>query len=77
MVMNYFAPVLSEGSLNSLDRRWPMVVGWFCRAFDMQLHIVFWSSRITRLVLGIVPMGFFPRTPSFFQLVLCGFTRST
>jgi len=34
----------------------------------MQLHIVFWSSGITRLVLGIVPIGFFPRTPSFTNL---------
>jgi len=34
----------------------------------MRLHVVFWSSGITRLVLGIVPMGFFPRTPSFTNL---------
>jgi len=34
----------------------------------MQLHVVFWSSGITRLVLGIVPRGFFPRTPSFTNL---------
>jgi len=34
----------------------------------MQLHVVFWSSSITRLVLRIVPMGFFPRTPSFTNL---------
>ena len=34
----------------------------------MQLHLVFWSSGITRLVLGIVPIGFFPRTPSFTNL---------
>ena len=34
----------------------------------MQLHVVFWSSSITRLVLGIVPMGFFPRTPCFTNL---------
>jgi len=31
----------------------------------MQPHIVFWSSRITRLFYGIVPVGFFPQTPSF------------
>jgi len=31
----------------------------------MQLHIVFWSSGITQLVLGIVPIGFFPQAPSF------------
>jgi len=30
----------------------------------MQRHVIFWSSSITRLILGIVPMGFFPRTPS-------------
>jgi len=34
----------------------------------MQLHIVFWSSGITRLVLRIVAIGFFPRTPSFTNL---------
>jgi len=34
----------------------------------MQLHVVFWSSGITALVLGIVPMGFFPRTPSLTNL---------
>jgi len=30
----------------------------------MQLHLVFLSSGITRLVLGIVPIGIFPQTPS-------------
>ena len=34
----------------------------------MQLHLVFWSSGITRLVLGIVPIRIFPRTPSFTNL---------
>jgi len=34
----------------------------------MQLHIVFWSFGITRLVLGIVPTGLFLRTPSFTNL---------
>jgi len=34
----------------------------------MRLHVVFWSSGIARLVLGIVPMGLFPRTPSFTNL---------
>jgi len=34
----------------------------------MQLHLVFLSSGITRLVLGIVPTGIFPRTPSFTNL---------
>ena len=34
----------------------------------MRLHVVFWSSGITRLVLGIVPIGFFPRAPSFTNL---------
>jgi len=34
----------------------------------MQLHIVFWSSGITRLALRIVPIGIFPRTPSFTNL---------
>jgi len=30
----------------------------------MQAHVVFWCSGISQLVLGIVPMGCFPRTPS-------------
>jgi len=34
----------------------------------MQLHLVFLSSGIRRLVLGIVPIGIFPRTPSFTNL---------
>jgi len=34
----------------------------------MHPHVVFWSSTITRLVLGIVPMGLFPRTASFTNL---------
>jgi len=34
----------------------------------MQLDLVFLSSGITRLVLGIVPIGIFPRTPSFTNL---------
>jgi len=34
----------------------------------MRLHVVFWSSGITRLGLGIVPVGFFPRTSSFTNL---------
>jgi len=45
-----------------------MFFGWFRREFKLQLHVVFWSSSITRLVLGIVPIGFFPRTPSFTNL---------
>ena len=38
------------------------------REFGRQLHLVFWSSGITRLVLGIVPIGISPRTPSFTNL---------
>jgi len=34
----------------------------------MRLHVVFWSSGITRLVLGIVPIGFFPQTTCFTNL---------
>jgi len=34
----------------------------------MRLHLVFWSFGITGLVLGIVPIGIFPRTPSFTNL---------
>jgi len=51
-----------------MDRRWPISFGWFRRQFNLQLHHVFWSSGITRLVLGIVPIGFFPQTPSFTNL---------
>jgi len=61
-------PRAHRGYSNSLDRRWPFFVGWFRREFDMRLHVVFWSSGITRLVLRMVPMGFFPRTPSFANL---------
>jgi len=34
----------------------------------MRLHLVFCSSGITRLVLGIVPIGIFPQTRSFTNL---------
>jgi len=34
----------------------------------MKPHVVFLSAGITRLVLRIVPIGFFPRTPSFSNL---------
>jgi len=68
MVTNYLAPVLVKGSVNSPDRRWPFFFGWFRREFGMRLHLVFWSSGITRLVLGIVPIGTSPRTPSFTNL---------
>jgi len=34
----------------------------------MQRHLIFLSSGITRLVLGMVPIGIFPRTPSFTNL---------
>jgi len=68
MVTNYLAPVLVKGSVNSLDRRGPIFFGWFRREFGMRLHLVFWSSDITRLVLGIIPIRIFPRTPSFTNL---------
>jgi len=64
MVSNYLALVLTKGSLNSLDRKWPIIFGWFRGEFGMHPHVVFWSSGITRLVLRIVPISFFPRTPS-------------
>jgi len=51
-----------------VDRRWPIIFGWLCREFNLQLHVVFWSSGITRLVLRIVPIGVFRRTPSFTNL---------
>jgi len=34
----------------------------------MQLHVLFWSSGIAQLALGIVPMGFFLRSLSFTNL---------
>jgi len=61
-------PRAHRGLSNSLDRRWPFFRGWFGREFDMRLHVVFGSRGMTWLVLGIVPMGFFPRTPSFTNL---------
>ena len=51
-----------------LDRRWTFFFHWFRREFGMQPHIVFRSSGIKRLVLGIVPIDFFPKTPSFTNL---------
>jgi len=68
MVMNYLALVLVEGSLTRWTEDGHSSLGWFRREFDIQLHLVFWSSGITRLVLGIVPIGIFPRTPSFTNL---------
>ena len=34
----------------------------------MRQHVIFWSSGITRLALGIVPVGFIPQTSSFTNL---------
>jgi len=34
----------------------------------MRLHVIFWSSGITQLVLGVIPIRFFPQTPSFTNL---------
>jgi len=34
----------------------------------MRAHVIFLSSDITWLVTGIAPLGFFPRTPSFYSL---------
>jgi len=42
-----------------------MFFGLFSREFDMDRHVVFCTSGITRLVRGIVHMFFFPRIPSF------------
>ena len=68
MVTNYLALVLVEGSLTRWTEDGNSSLGWFRREFGMQLHLVFLSSGITRLVLGIVPIGFSPRTPSFTNL---------
>ena len=68
MVTNYLALVLVEGSLTRWTEDGQSSFGWFRREFSMQLHLVFWSSGITRLVLGIIPIGIFPRTPSFTNL---------
>jgi len=65
--MNYLALVPTEGSLT----RWTeegqsSLVGTVenstCNC------MLFWSSGIARLVLGIEPIGVFPRTPSFANL---------
>jgi len=50
---------------NSPDTRWPFFFGWLCQEFDVRLHVIFLTSGITCLVLGLAPMGFLPRTPSF------------
>jgi len=61
-------PRAHRGFSTSLVRRCPIFFGWWRRKFALQLHVVFWSSSITRLFLGIVPTGLFPRTPSFTKL---------
>ena len=68
MVTNYLALVRVEGSLTRWTEDGHFFFGWFGREFGMRPHVVFWSSGITWLVLGIVPMGIFPRTPSFTNL---------
>ena len=68
MVTNYLTLVLTEGSLTRWTEDGHSSLVGSRQEFDMQLHVVFWSSGITRLVLGILPMGFFPRTPSFTNL---------
>jgi len=64
MITNYLAPVLTEGSLTCCREDGPSALVGSVREFHMQLHVVFWSSGITSLVFRIIPMGFFPRTPS-------------
>jgi len=68
MVTNYLALMLVEGSLTRRTDDGHFFFGWFRQEFGMQLHLVFWSSGITRLVLEIVPIGIFPRPPSFTNL---------
>jgi len=68
MIINYLATVLTEGSLTRWTEDGHSAFSWFRREFDLQLHVVFWSSGIIPLVLGIVPIGFCPRTPSFTNL---------
>jgi len=68
MITNYPAPVLTEGSLTRWTEDGYSALCWFPREFDLQLHVVFWSSGIIPPVLGIVPIGFFPQTPSFTNL---------
>jgi len=68
MVMNYLAPVLIEGSLTRWTEDGHSSLVGSVENSTRDLDVVFWSSGITRLVLGIVPMGFFPWTPSFTNL---------
>jgi len=68
IITNYLAPVLTERSLIRWTEDGHSALCWFPREFDLPLHVVFWSSGIIPLVLGIVPIGFFPQTPSFTNL---------
>jgi len=68
MVTNYLAPVLIEGSLTRWTEDGHSSLVGSVENSTRDLDVVFWSSGITRLVLGIVPMGFFPWTPSFTNL---------
>jgi len=68
MDTNYLALVLVAGSPTRWTEDGHSSLGWFRREFDIQLHLVFWSAGMTRLVLGMVPICIFPRTPSFTNL---------
>jgi len=68
MVTNYLALVLVEGSLTRWTEEGQSSFGWFRRESVMRPHLVFCSSGIRGLVHGIVPIGIFPRTPSFTNL---------
>jgi len=68
MVMNDLGPMFTEGSLTRWSEDGQCSLVDSVENVDMQPHVGFWSTGITRLVFRIVPIGFFPRIPSFTNL---------
>jgi len=68
MVTNDLGPMLTEGSLTRWREDGQCSLVDSVENVDMQPHVGFWSTGITRLVFRIVPIGFFPRIPSFTNL---------
>ena len=52
MATNYLARVLVECSLTRWTEDGQSSLVGSCREFNLQLHVVFWSSGITRFVPG-------------------------
>jgi len=68
MVTNDLGPMLTEGSLTRWREDVQCSLVDSVENVDMQPHVGFWSTGITRLVFRILPIGFFPRIPSFTNL---------